>query len=77
MLTAMILAAALNSQPVASATWSATVVIETQHAVQVERREKAEQIGAWLSQLDGERIRAAAAYSPFADDSDNANPFQE
>ena len=69
MLTAMILAAALNSQPVASATWSATVAIETQHAVQIERHAKAERLGRWLSQLDGERISQAAC-------KDTGTPFQ-
>jgi hypothetical protein len=73
----LILAATLNSQPVASATWTLTVALETQHASQVERHAKAERLGSWLDGLDGERIRAAAAYSPFADDAADASPFAE
>ena len=76
MLTAMILAAALNSQPVASATWSATVAMGTGRAVQIERHAKAERLGRWLNQLDGERIRAASVWTPFADESDDASPFE-
>jgi hypothetical protein len=73
---AMLLAAALNSQPVATATYEAHVYIETAHAIHIERHTRAAELGRWLDQLDGERIRAAAVWTPFADESDDASPFE-
>ena len=76
-LLSLALAALLNHPATASATWTATVALETNIAARADRREKAEQLGAWLSQLDGERIRAAAVWSPFADEAvDAAEPFE-
>jgi hypothetical protein len=77
MLTAMLLAQLLNQPATAAAAWQATVYVETATAVRADRHAKAELLGTWLNQLDGERIRAAAVYSPFADETHYSNPFEE
>ena len=77
MLTAMLLAHILTAPATASVTWTAHVYLATQNAVVVDRHAKAEALGRFLDQLDGERIRALAVYSPFADSTDNTNPFEE
>ena len=72
----LILAAILNHPATATVAFDATAYVEAAQQARVERHARAVRLGAWLDSLDGERIRAAAAYSPFADD-DSANPFQE
>jgi len=72
----LILAIVLQTAPVAHAETSAMTALYEYHGARAERHTRAGELGRWLDSLDGERIRAAAAYSPFADD-DNANPFEE
>jgi hypothetical protein len=69
---ALILAAALNSAPAAR---TEDAVMTAIFVRQAERAETA-RLGAWLDSLDGVRIRAAARYSPFADDEPDASPFE-
>ena len=73
----LILATMLNHPATASAAFEATAYVETAQQTRVERHARAQQLGRWLDSLDGERIRAAARYTPFADDGDTANPFAE
>jgi hypothetical protein len=78
MLTAIALAALLDSPAVATVTWTAHVAMETHHAALVERHAKAERLGEWLSQLDGERIASAAWLAwgaPFDAEPDASDPF--
>ena len=72
----LILAAMLNHPATAAAAFAATAYVETAQQARAERHARAEALGRWLDSLDGERIRAAARYSPFADD-DSTNPFEE
>ena len=73
---AIILAACLNSAPVATAAWHVTAAIESAQQARADRAQHTAELGRWLDAQDGIRIRAAARYSPFADDS-NPNPFEE
>ena len=76
MLTALLLARLLDAPATATAAYEATCYMETVHAVRAERHEKAERLGRELDAWDGERIRALAVYSPFADETqDPADPF--
>lgn len=73
----LILAAILNHPATAAAAFEATAYVESAHQARVERHARAARLGRWLDMLDGERIRAAATYSPFADDdSDASMPFE-
>ena len=64
----MLLAYILNSPTTGTVVWDVTTYLQTAKAVREDSHERAERLGRWLDQLDGERIRAAARYSPFADD---------
>jgi hypothetical protein len=64
----MLLAYILDSPTTGAVVWDVTTYLQTAQAVRADRHESAERLGRWLDQLDGERIRAAARYSPFADD---------
>ena len=59
-----------------TAAYDATCYLETVHAVRAERHDRAEALGAWLNRLDGERIRALSVWTPFADENDDASPFE-
>jgi hypothetical protein len=73
---ALILAAMLNHPTTAAVAWHATAAVESTKQARTERHARAESLGRWLDSLDGERIRAAARYSPFADDEPDASPFE-
>ena len=64
----MLLAYILNSPTTGTVVWDVTAYLQTAQAVRADRHDRAARLGQWLDQLDGERIRAAARYSPFADD---------
>ena len=65
---ALILAAVLNSPSTGPVVVEATVYLATVQAVATDKNSRAQALGQWLDSLDGERIRSAARYSPFADD---------
>jgi hypothetical protein len=73
------LAFILNSAPVATIEERALVAIYSHQGAMAERSSRTEEIVRWLDRLDGERIRAASTYSPFADETTTIypNPFDQ
>ena len=67
-LLTLLLSYVLSSPTTGAVVWDVTTYLQTSIAVRADRHDRAERLGRWLDQLDGERIRAAARYSPFGDD---------
>jgi hypothetical protein len=83
MLTATLLAHFLSLPATATAAYEATCYMETVHAIQMERHEKAERIGRELDAWDGE-MRVSLAWQswgmPFSNaeqEQDPAEPFAQ
>jgi hypothetical protein len=71
------LAYLLNSAPVATVETRALVAIYSAQGARAERQHRTDALGRWLDSIDGERIRAASIYSPFADDESTYHFEQE